>query len=322
MTFNIKSQKIKSMKMKNYNIQLAYATDMNYIKPTLVSVMSALEYTSKPVLLHLLGYKLSDFAFEKFALACKKFPGTKLKYHQITNDMLTGEDQDIRLPPTTFSRLYLPELIDINDGDKVLYIDSDTIVYGDISPIFEINLNGSYIGAVRDIAVLKLRTSKSDENMFINEYKDIMNPFSVSDYFNAGVLLLDCKSIIDNQHLLNQMKDVKTASKYYSLDQSHLNNLFKGNVTYLDPKYNCYWGNFRNFTKHKYYDRFKNESKSNIDKNPIIVHFVGPLKPWNSPDISRLEKLVGKLLGKNFKPSKYHALLYKHLAKRYLNMLN
>ena len=276
-------------------IQLAYATDMNYIDPTVVSIMSALENTSQPVLLHLLGYELSEDAIDKVSLACNKFPGAKFKYHEITNEMLTEEVKDLKLPPSTFSRLFISDLVDLNDGDKVLYIDSDTIVYGDLSPIFEIDLKGSYMGAVRDIAVLSIKFTKHDEDMFINEYRNIMHPFPLADYFNAGVLLLDCRSIINNEALAKKMKDLKNASKYIALDQSHLNNLFKGHVTYLDPKYNCYWGDFKNFTKHQYYSRFENEG--NLGDDPVIVHFVGSSKPWNSPDMSKFEIFKRKLLG-------------------------
>ena len=276
------------MKIQNYNIQLAYATDMNYINPTIVSIMSALENTSRNVLLHLLGYNLSNCALEKVSLACNKFPGTKFKYHEITNEMLAGAGKDLPLPPSALSRLFIPDLVDVKDSDKVLYIDSDTIVYGDLSPIFEIDLEGSYIGAV---SIGEVSFALAEEKA-INECKNIIHPFPLRDYFNSGVLLLDCRSIIDNKDLTKKMKDLNTASKYYLLDNTHLNNLFKGHVTYLDPKYNCFWGDYKN---HQYNNRFKSESNFNDD--PVIVHFAGTPKPWNSPDMSKLEILKRKLLG-------------------------
>ena len=310
------------MKIQNYKIQLAYATDMNYINASIVSMMSALENTSQPVLLHLLGYELSEDAIDKVSLACNKFPGTKFKYHEITNEMLTEEVKDLKLPPSIFSRLFIPDLADLNDGDKVLYIDSDTIVCGDLSPIFEIDLKGSYIGAVRDCLPLNFLT-KSEEKV-INEYRNIMHPFPLTDYFNSGVLLLDCRSIINNKDLARKMKDLNTASKYYSLDQTHLNNLFKGCVTYLDEKYNCFWGDYN----YQYYKRFKNKLNFNYRDAPVIVHFIGPYKPWNSSDISKFKMLKVKLLGKKYKPFKYQilsykdqVLLYQDQAKRYMDML-
>ena len=151
-----------------------------------------------------------------------------------------------------------------------------------------------------------------------------MHPFPLADYFNAGVLLLDCRSIINNEALAKKMKDLKNASKYYWLDQTHLNNLFKGHVTYLDEKYNCFWGDYN----YQYFKRFKNKQNFSYKDAPVILHYTGPYKPWNIPNMSKFEILKRKLLGKKYKPFKYQILLYKNeillykdRAKRYMDML-
>ena len=164
---------------------------------------------------------------------------------------------------------------------------------------------------------MALESSKYDEDVYFNEYKNVMHPFPVDDYFNAGVLLLDCRSIINNKDLNKKMKDLNISSKYIALDQSHLNNILKGHVTYLDQKYNCYWGNYK--FKNYQYNKVKNES--NFKDDPVIVHFVGPNKPWNSPDMSKFEILKRKLLGGGYRPEKYQTLLYKNAEKKYMDML-
>ena len=306
------------------SIQIAYATDMDYLEPTLVSLMSVLENSKKSAHVHFLGYKLGDLALEKINRVCKTFPKAELEYYNLTEDMFGSvHKKSSYISLVTLARLYLPQLVDATKYEKILYIDSDTIVYDDLSPVFEMDLNGSYIAAVRDITTLPVNfhLEDHDEGKFDN-FKDIMSPFSVHDYFNAGVLLIDCKAINNSPDMIKKMTDKEAISKYQYLDQSHLNFLFKGKVAYLDPKFNCFGGKISKYHgKHNYFGRFRNSNSDASDDTPVIVHFVGPSKPWNKRKINGIEKMFLTLIGKKMNSPKYHTMKYQQEASRYLNML-
>ena len=270
-------------------IQVAFATDMEYFEPALVAMTSVLRFVSRPARVYFLGHELTDAAQRKLEAACRHFPGTNLHYHRISTDMLAGlSGKRGYLTPVSLGRLYLPKLV----RGQVLYLDSDTITYGDIAPLFDFEMNGSLISAVRDTVNLKYYY-KYNSKIYItlkkikncNKVKKrlehrakLMAPFPIYDYFNSGVLLMDCDAITAVEGLLERMTDTIAAGQHILPDQDHLNTLFKGRVAFLEPKWNCSRGSIRHDM------RFLAPVQPRISRHqtssPIIVHFYGPRKPW------------------------------------------
>lgn len=80
--------------------------------------------------------------------------------------------------------------------DKVLYLDDDILINGDLSELFETDLKNTYAVVVRSIdAELFIDWRKSHENDNLN----------VEKYFNSGVMLLNLKKIREKQITTNQL---------------------------------------------------------------------------------------------------------------------
>ena len=134
------------------NIQIAFATDMGYFEPTLIAMMSVLKHASRPFSVHFLGYQLADDAKRRLELACRSFADADLSFHELDKDMLAGATQKTDyISLVTLGRLGLPKLAQ----GQVLYIDGDTITYGDVATLFDLDMKGALIGAVRDVVTLK-----------------------------------------------------------------------------------------------------------------------------------------------------------------------
>ena len=83
-----------------------------------------------------------------------------------------------------FGRYLIPKLI---PADKVLYLDSDIIVNGSLKELFDIDINGYYALAVKDLYL-----------DIYKEHKELIGMGNNRIYFNAGVVLFNNKLCIDN----------------------------------------------------------------------------------------------------------------------------
>lgn len=260
-------------------IKIAYVTDRDFLRPTLVSVWSVLRHLKGPAELHLWGSGLEAGDWADVEAVCKDNPRVTL----IRKD-LSGEDLDGAHGPksyisaATMGRLLIPRLID----GYVLYIDGDTLVTGDVSPLFALDLGTAYAGVVRDYTVshwLADTDAKSTERgTRLPEIKQLMDPASSSDYFNAGVLLLNCDALQAQPDLLSRIEDVAAASACSHGDQDHLNALFRNNVMHLDLAWNASWARLR---KHRdFLARTGTPTHGVLPGAPTIIHYHGPEKPW------------------------------------------
>ena len=158
-----------------------------------------------------------------------------------------------------YYRLFLSELLD-ESIEKVLYLDTDTLVFRDLEDLFNTDMKNYGMGVVIDAC--------ADFN------REKLNQKAVKLYFNSGVLLMNLKKF-RSENIIQKFRDYITNNmdKSFFGDQDVLNTVMADDIFELDPSYNvmlqsCYFV----FTP-------ENEIFDNI-KEPKIVHFVGA-KPWN-----------------------------------------
>ena len=159
----------------------------------------------------------------------------------------------------TYLRFLVPSLL-ANRYQKVLFLDSDTIVAKPLSPIFDIDLGDRCIGAVRDN--LQWRTPRRQMPEFSER------GLSCAPYFNAGVLLIDIDSFNRSNYLEKAVAmATRPGESLPRNDQSLLNILFYKSWVEISPIWN--W-------------QYTWSSKLFADlAEPIIYHFIGKKKPWN-----------------------------------------
>ena len=141
---------------------------------------------------------------------------------------------------------------------KVIYLDVDVIVLGDIISLYNETLDGYSIAAAPDITA---------SNCDISVLKKRMDISQDHIYFNSGVMLIDCikwnkLNIIKNLFVIES----KFRNKLTWPDQDILNKQFDSNYKVLSTKYN-----------------FATESAQEyrLLDNIVIRHFNTIWKPWN-----------------------------------------
>lgn len=180
----------------------------------------------------------------------------------------------------TYFRLFFPYLL--TEYKKVLWLDCDTVVRRDIAELFNTDIGNNLIGATRDYnATALLKGANPEYAQFCQEELRIGDAYH---YFQAGVLLINLyafRQALSFDEMLFQTQQCQ----YPYGDQDILNKLCVGRVYWLDAHWNVvadvqdYMSNFL-----RYWDPDKTYVDYQVVKrDPSIIHFAGPTKPWHSP---------------------------------------
>lgn len=177
-----------------------------------------------------------------------------------------------------YYRLLIPVIF--KEYSNILYLDTDTIVNSDISDLFDIDFATNKIAVVTD-------TVAPIFPFYPDRYEQIIkNGLKVPDkYFNSGVILFNIKNINIEEYLSALREVLEKPLEFY--DQDALNIIFQNKALYLDMKYNlqiCFLGWKSEMEKLDVNPQFKNQLLS-ASKNPKIIHFIGPWKPWSFLDV-------------------------------------
>ena len=254
-------------------MDVAYATDNGYMKPTLVSMMSMLEHASRDIVFHVLGHRLSDMALRSLEAVCALYPGATVNHVPVTDEMVTFPNWNPgseKLTRVSLARLHLPKIL---GSGRVLYLDGDTLIFGDVAPLFDMNMEGKALAAVRENDVNLEMVFWGAEDPEAQE-REILDGNPIRTYVNSGVLLMDIDTIIA-EGLDRRMVDKKLMRKDWFLPvNSFVNFLFRGRIKYLGPEWNM-MPMCRN-------DGVTVDFKPFLKSDLRIRHFThDELKPWN-----------------------------------------
>lgn len=120
--------------------------------------------------------------------------------------------------------------------DRVLWLDTDTIVTGDISSLFTKNLSGYYYAAVPETNIhLEYRyvgLSYPENTYIIRSYPQ----FVPGEYYNSGCLLCNLKELRGGKG--DELIAKLNTNKYYFPDQDVININCRGQILPLPSQYN------------------------------------------------------------------------------------
>lgn len=188
-----------------------------------------------------------------------------------------------RFPEVTLWRLFLPSYF--SNYDYILYLDNDTIVYDDVSNLFDLIPDQKSIAAVRDFYF-----------SVISDTEDSFKYFGVKtmkNYFNSGVILFNV--VVFNEQIRPEaIVRMINKNEYLYLDQTILNILCERSVELLPYEYNYQKDDHWLFDWAKNVNPLKFLKIEKARKNIKIRHFVEFEKnsmPWEHLSIQdRWEK--------------------------------
>ena len=166
---------------------------------------------------------------------------------------------------TALYKLLLPTLI---NEEKLLFIDGDTIITGDIGELFDNNLDDCLVGAIRDYNGYRLKKNKTG--------------YSPQTYFNSGVMLMNLKKIRDDDYQ-SQLIAFRLNKQNEYMDQDAFNYVFRNKVKILSTKYNFLTPTLYSYDREDMEDVYGINFNIPIDffmENVLVFHYAGPWKPW------------------------------------------
>ncbi len=204
---------------------------------------------------------------------------------------LTGEniaaDEDIvrtfeytrfRKNKHSYYKMFTDRLIPDVD-DRIIYIDCDTVVEGDISGLLTIDMEDKPIGMVQDSLVAKVKTSVGIDD------KD--------RYYNSGVILIDLKrwkELDCSGRIHRHIRDIRS---YGTVDQDVLNIELHDEIVTLPVKYNLQPIHFvypyRTYCRvYKHSEPYYSEDEiKEAVREPAIIHFLRYIgeSPWHKDNV-------------------------------------
>ena len=249
-------------------IHIACAADENYA-PHCAAMLHSLLSTNSPeqVTIHFLhGPRLDREVLRRLA-ALVEGARARLDLIEIADELVTGLQKRGRVAGVMWYRLFLPERIP--DLDRILYLDSDTLVVDSLRPVWETDLGDAYAAAVSNDLTPRLRHRPLELGL-----RD------VADYFNSGVLLMNL-DLLRRDAMREKILAHARAHPYLMWqDQDPLNVLFAGRWHKLHPRWNCQSSLY--YYDHAY-DLFGEQAVREARSAPAIIHFEGPdvIKPWH-----------------------------------------
>lgn len=156
--------------------------------------------------------------------------------------------------------------------DKVLYLDSDILILGDLTQLYETDLGEHYAAVAKDL---------------LGTHFDYHTRTGVSSYFNSGVLLLNTRKLREDEITARLFETKANETWNMLMDQDTFNVTFAENVVWLHPRYNLmYANNIASGWKMKRMASFYGISEQDMIetmKKPVIQHLSSHLKPWKAP---------------------------------------
>jgi lipopolysaccharide biosynthesis glycosyltransferase len=194
-----------------------------------------------------------------------------------------------------YSRLLLPDILSEQEG-RILYLDSDMLVLGDLRPLFALPLDGCVIGAVRDPAKPH---NIAKRNRAIGNAED-------APYLNSGTLLIDIKKWKQDNVGTRCFEYLKSPGRKEFPDQDALNVVLAGKWKQIDRRWNFTEGENRLFSEEHFRQAYIIHFTG---KKPNLAHCVHPAQtiyldqrkktPWaNRPLVSNTRRRIHRLYRK------------------------
>lgn len=243
------------------HIPIFFSSDDNYMPYLDIAISSLIANASKDYeyRIIILNTGLCEENIAKVKQnECKGFKIDFFDISKFVEDIKSRFKSVYHFSIVTYYRLFIASIF--TEYEKIIYLDCDLVVLGDISKLYSIDPGDNIFCAVPDVFVKNTSEFRRYTSMAIG-----IDP---EKYINAGVLLLNLKNFREN-HI--EEKFIKLITEYdFDLldpDQAYLNYLCRDKILHLENSWNNMPGNL----------------PSEGEKN--IVHYALYKKPWQYDDV-------------------------------------
>lgn len=294
--FVLKSRKQPMSETKK--VDVVFSTDVHYVQHFCVALTSLLENNLKYIERIFL---LTDVDEKELSEKALSFIYSRYQKEviclNISDSIIERFKVDRYISHAAYYRLFLSEVLPA-DVDKVLYLDSDLVVIGDLKSLICLEFtNNNKIDSVDESA--SKNTNHEDElylyamNEMKWESRERLQSMGLSGtkYFNSGVLLINLK----------KWRTEKISAKLISIALNYKEQLKWWDQDVLNIAFENQWGEI-NFGFNTVNLVFKEEKE--FKKHSAIIHYTGSSKPWQFRNSHPLKNIYWHYLRKT--PYRYY----------------
>ena len=153
----------------------------------------------------------------------------------------------------------------ITKYDKIIYLDGDIYVRGDLTELYMFDLQENFLAGVPSL------------DMVFDDRKLI----------NAGIILFDAKKMRENRMSEILVRERRKLGDRGSMDQQTFNMVMSDKIGFLPYQYNCVANKLIGIEKKKFPIKRVNEiygtnfeTNKQVVDNAIIIHYATGGKPW------------------------------------------
>jgi lipopolysaccharide biosynthesis glycosyltransferase len=264
--------------MNGKQIHIGIAFDQNYLAPfhaLLTSIIS--NNQSGPIAIHAIATGVD----ETILLQIKSYVSDNkhdIFFYTIDEKQLSHFTLNDNWTHAVYYRLLFPFLIP-GEVERLLYIDTDTLVVNDLRPLYDTPLEGFPVGAVYD-------------NYVVNN--PAIGIEGEGNYFNSGMLLMDIPKWKEQQ-ISERAFDYlnKYPERISYVDQDALNAVLKDNWKKLPLQFNVLYSYIPQDIARSALDTFISDK--------TLLHFTLQ-RPWNSLCRNRYRGLYFRYLKSSCSP--------------------
>lgn len=251
---------------------IAYSCNDKYVEQTMVSMVSVMEnHINHKIIFYLIEDGISSAGLQLIeSLIAKYNQGLVIKKldEMIGDNCINGGE---RHPKTIYAKIFLENVC---DSDRILYLDSDTVINASLEDLWNMEMRDCYIAGVK---------------MPYSDQKKKKLGLDVSDtYVCDGVLLINLDSWRKKNLKLECLDYIEANDgKPLMMSEGTVNYISKKHVKNLPPKYNLMssmimW-NAREISElFDVSDYYSDQDLMEAREKPIIIHYLNELyiRPW------------------------------------------
>lgn len=248
---------------------LAWSATESHLPLALVSIVSAVENLSvvHGVQLVLLHDEIPSELLRQFGLRIRETTGLPIELLDMSGFAIEDSQSGFYVG-AAFYRLFLPSLFPASK--RILYLDTDTLVVGNLDELLYETSFKSSIAAVQEGTMLRYWVDDYPVPRWIGvkgtrDYFENVLKIPPQDYFNSGVLLYQ-PALINVDSFSSTVMNRLQGGKFWFADQCLLSSMVSGDFFHLDKTWNSQVGDFWPFGYPV--QRVK------------ILHFSGWFRPW------------------------------------------
>lgn len=288
-------------------INICLSSDDNYAQHLAVTITSILKNAKKSdnLFFHILDGGITDENKLKIK-KLKKIRDFFIEYNDIDTEIFKKFPLiSNHISTATYFRYMISTIFP--HLKKIIYLDVDIVVNDSLSELYETNIDEYYMAGVEDVGYVHHRLY--DNRL---HYKFF--------YINAGVLLINiarwrAENIQEKlfEYTVNNFERIQMC-----MDQDVLNAVLHKKCLPLDYKWNVQNSFYR--TDLEVATNGNSRQILEAAKNPSIIHFAGPIKPWTKyadfPMAYLYRKHLRQTSWKHNLPSEFQIKMHK--LKKYL----